>query len=401
MVNKRIKQILEKGVEDVIEKKHLEKLLSSGKKLRIKHGIDPTGKNIHLGRAAQLWKLKEFQDLGHKIVLIIGDFTAQIGDPSDKPGGRKGLTSKQIKQNMVGYLKQIGKILDIKKTEIRYNSEWFKKLDLGNFLGIARAFSVQQLIHRRNFNERWKKEEPITLQEICYPLLQGYDSVSIKADVELGGTDQLFNLKTGRDIQRLFGQEPQNIITLQMLDGLDGRKMSTSWGNVVNINDKPKEMYGKIMSMRDEMMEQYFELCARLNEKELQKIEKLLKEKKTNPKDLKEKLAFRITELYWGKEEAQKAQKEFEKVFKKGELPSKIRTFFAPKKEYPILDLLYHLDLAKSKSEAKRLIKEGAVRVKDKKIDDFHKTVKVAEGLIIQVGKRKFARLTLKDEREE
>ncbi len=398
MVNKKIKQILEKGVEDVIEKKHLEKLLSSGKKLRIKHGIDPTGQNIHLGRAAQLWKLRDFQDLGHKIVLIIGDFTGQIGDPSDKPSGRKGLTKKQIEQNMAGYLEQISRILDIKKAEVKYNSQWFNKLSLAEFLSIAKFFSVQQLVHRRNFQQRWKKEEPVSLQEICYPLLQGYDSVAIKADVELGGTDQLFNLKTGRDVQRMFGQEPQDIITLKMLDGLDGRKMSTSWGNVVNINDNPAEMYGKLMSMRDEMMEQYFDLCARLEEKELQEITKQLKDKKVNPKILKEKLAFRIVELYWGKEEAQRAQKEFEKVFKDKGVPAEIRTFFAPKKEYPIIDLLYFLELVPSKSEAKRLIEQGAVRAGGRKVNNFHKVVKVKEGLVIQVGKRKFARLTLNDE---
>lgn len=401
MVNKKIKQILEKGVEDVIEKKHLEKLLSSGKKLRIKHGIDPTGQNIHLGRAAQLWKLRDFQDLGHKIILIIGDFTGQIGDPSDKPGGRKGLSKKQIEQNMTRYLDQLGKIVNIKKAEVRYNTEWFSKLTLADFLSIAKVFSVQQLVQRRNFKERWKKEEPITLQEICYPLLQGYDSVAVKADVELGGTDQLFNLKTGRDVQRLFGQKPQDIITLKMLDGLDGRKMSTSWGNVVNINDKPVDMYGKLMSMRDEMMEQYFELCTRLDEKELKDIKKQLKDKKINPKELKEKLAFRIVDLYWGKKEAQKAEKEFKKVFEDKGVPTEMRTFFAPKKEYPILDLLHSLELVPSKTEGKRLIEQGAVKIGDKKINDFHKLVKVKEGLVIQVGKRKFARLTFNDEREE
>ncbi|MBU4023096.1 tyrosine--tRNA ligase [Patescibacteria group bacterium] len=397
----QIEDLLNKGVEKIIDEKHFKDALISGKKLRIKHGIDPTGDKIHLGRASQLWKLKDFQDLGHRIVLVIGDFTAQIGDPSDKPDGRKGLTEKEIKKNMASYIKQFDKILDIKKTEIRYNSEWFKKIGLDEFLSIAKIFSVQQMVHRRNFNERWKKEQSITLQEIYYPLLQGYDSVALKADAELGGYDQLFNLKTGRDIQKHYGQKPQDIMALRMLSGLDGRKMSTSWGNVVNISDEPKDMFGKIMSMKDEMMEEYFEICARLSEKELQEVKKKLKDKKYNPKDLKEELALKIVSFYWGEKKAEKAKQEFEKVFKDKGLPSDIRVFFAPKKEYPILELLFHLDLAKSKGEAKRLIQQGGARIDSKKITDFNKIIKVEEGLVIQAGKRNFARLTLKDGREE
>jgi len=397
----KIDNILNYGVEKIIDKEHLLDALKGSKKLRIKHGIDPTGDKIHIGRASQLWKLKDFQDLGHKIVLIIGDFTAQIGDPSDKPEGRKGLEEKEIKKNMSSYLKQMGKILDIKKTEIRYNSEWFKKIGLDEFLSIAKIFSVQQMIQRRNFNERWKKEQPITLQEIYYPLLQGYDSKAIKADVELGGYDQLFNLKTGRDVQRHYGQKPQDIIALQMLSGLDKRKMSTSWGNVVNITDEPNDMFGKLMSMKDEMMEKYFELCARMDEKDLKIIKNKLKDKKTNPKDIKEELALRIVSLYWGSVAAQKAKQEFQKVFKKKGLPSKMRVFFAPRKQYPVLELLCHLDLTTSKGEAKRLIQQGGVKIDNKKIDNFQKIVKVKEGLVIQVGKRKFARLTEKDGREQ
>ncbi len=397
----KIEDILNCGVEKIIDKKHFLDVLKDSKKLRIKHGIDPTGNRIHLGRASQLWKLKDFQDLDHKVVLIIGDFTAKIGDPSDKPEGRKGLSEKEIKKNMASYLEQIGKILDIKKTEIRHNSEWHDKLDLGEFLSIAKVFSVQQMVQRRNFNERWKKEQPITMQEICYPLLQGYDSVAMKADVELGGYDQLFNLNIGRDVQRHYGQKPQDIMALKMLSGLDGRKMSTSWGNVINITDEPNDMFGKLMSMKDEMLEEYFELCARMDEKELEIIKKKLKDKKTNPKDIKEELALRVVSLYWGLASAQKAKKEFQKVFKKKGLPSDIRVFFSPRKEYPVLELLFHLDLAVSKGEGKRLIQQGGVRVDNKKIDDFQKIVKVREGLVIQVGKRKFARLTIKDGREE
>jgi len=392
--NKKIDQVLTRGVEKVIDEKHFRDALLSGKKLRIKHGVDPTGDKIHLGRATQLWKLKGFQDLGHKIVLIIGDFTALIGDPSDKPEGREGLTEKDIEKNMKAYINQFAKILDIKKTEIRYNSEWFGKMPLKEFLSLASNFSVQQLVQRRNFKERWTKKEPISLKEITYPLLQGYDSVMVKADVELGGYDQLFNLNAGRDIQRLFNQKPQNIIALKMLDGLDNRKMSTSWGNVVNIIDSPNEMFGKLMSMRDEAIVDYFELCTPISEKELAEIKKQMEEDSVNPKDLKVKLALLIISLYHGKIASEKAEKEFKKIFKNKELPSDIRIFFAPKDIYPITELLASLELTKSKAEARRLIEQGGVKIDSKIQKDFSKEIKVKEGMIIQVGKRKFAKLT-------
>ncbi len=399
--SKKIEQALSRGVEKIVDKKHLRDLLFSGKKLRIKHGIDPTGNKIHLGRATQLWKLKELQDLGHKIVLIIGDFTALIGDPSDKPEGRKGLTGKDIAKNMKAYLKQFAKILDIKKIELRYNKEWFNKMPLKEFLSLANIFSVQQMVQRRNFKDRWNKKEPISLKEICYPLLQGYDSVMVKADVELGGLDQLFNLNTGRDIQRLFGQKPQDIITLKMLSGLDGRKMSTSWGNVVNIVDSPNEMYGKLMSMKDEMIYDYFELCTPVSEKDLQKIKTDLNKANVNPMDLKARLALEIVSLYHGKVAAKRAEKEFAQVFKNRELPSDIRTFFAPRDSYALTELLVFLGLAKSKTDAKRLSEQGGVKIGSEVIKDFRKNIKVKQGMIIQVGKRKFARLTKKDGREE
>jgi len=399
--SKKIEEVLTRGVEKIIDEKHFRDALLSGKKLRIKHGVDPTGDKIHLGRATQLWKLKQFQDLGHKIVLIIGDFTALIGDPSDKPEGRKSLTEKDIKKNMRAYLDQFAKILDIKKTEVHYNSEWFSKMPLKEFLSLASAFSVQQLVQRRNFKERWTKKEPISLKEITYPLLQGYDSVMLKADVELGGYDQLFNLNSGRDIQRLFEQKPQDVITLKMLYGLDNRKMSTSWGNVVNIVDSPNEMYGKLMSMKDETIADYFELCTPISKEELAEIKKQLKEGNVNPKDLKVKLALLIVSLYHGKTASQKAEKEFKKIFKNKELPSDIKTFFAPKNIYPIAELLASLELAKSKTGARRLIEQGGVKIDSKIEKDFRRNIKVKEGMIVQVGKRKFARLTKKDGRQE
>ena len=223
-------------MEEIIEKESLIKKLKSGKKLRIKHGIDPTGPKIHIGRASQLWKLRAFQELGHQVVLIIGDFTAQIGDASDKQTKRKALSKKEVKANMKDYAKQIGKILDMKKVELRYNSEWLGKMEIKDLLDLKMNFTAQQMIQRRNFKERWDKGKPIGLHELDYPLFQGYDSMAIKADVEVGGFDQLFNLKTGRVVQKIFKQPSQDILILKMLDGLDGRKMSTSWGNVINTN---------------------------------------------------------------------------------------------------------------------------------------------------------------------
>lgn len=390
--NQKIEKVLERGTEKIIDREHFKDALFCGKKLRIKHGIDPTGDKIHLGRATQLWKLREFQDLGHKVVLIFGDFTARIGDPSDKPEGRKGLSENEIKKNLENYLKQIGKILDIQKTEIRHNSEWFSKMNIGDFLRLANNFSVQQLIHRRNFKARWENKKPIALTEICYPLLQGYDSVMVEADAELGGYDQLFNLKMGRIIQQIFGQMPQDIVTLKMLPGLDGRKMSTSWGNVVNILDEPYDMYGKLMSMADQMMPIYFEMCALALPEELLAINKKLKSE--NPRDIKSDLAKKIVMLYWGEKSALGAQKEFERVFKDKKQPSDIRKFFVPKKEYPIVDLIKGLHFAQSKSEAKRLIDQGGVRIDGEKITDTKKIIKTREGMIVQAGKLNFAKLT-------
>ena len=397
MENKKIDEILTRAVEKIVDKKHLKNALLSGEKLRIKHGVDPTGDKIHLGRAIQLWKLRQFQDLGHKIVLIIGDFTAQVGDPSDKEKGRQGLSGKEIKKNMESYLEQFSKILDISKAEIHYNSEWFGKMKLKEFLSLATSFSVQQLTQRRNFKERWNKKEPISLKEITYPLLQGYDSAMIRADVELGGYDQLFNLNTGRDVQRLLGQKPQDIITLKMLDGLDGRKMSTSWGNVVNIVDSPNEMYGKLMSMKDDMIYSYFKLCLPTTKEELDKVKQRLEQKSTNMRDLKAELSHKIVSLYYGEKQAKKAEEEFNKIFKDKKAPSDIRLFFAPKNSYPITELLSSVGLAKSKSEAKRLIQQKGVKIDSKIIEDIQKEIVVKEGMVVQVGKRKFIKLTKSD----
>ncbi|MBI2054095.1 MAG: tyrosine--tRNA ligase, partial [Candidatus Staskawiczbacteria bacterium] len=333
---KKIDEILSRGVEEIIEKESLEAKLRSGKQLRIKHGIDPTGPKIHIGRAFQFWKLRDFQELGHKIILIIGDFTATIGDASDKQEKRKSLTEREIKENMKGYVKQIGKILDMKKVEVRYNSEWFNKMKVKDFVSLQMLFTAQQTIQRRNFKERWEAAKPIGLHELDYPLFQGYDSVMVRADVETGGSDQLFNLKAGREIQKIFKQEPQDIITFKMLSGLDGRKMSTSWGNIITVLDESNDMYGKVMSMKDESIDEYFELATRLSLQEIEKIKKL----SDNPRDIKAILAKEIVKMYHGEKKAELAEKEFDKIFRDKKLPSDIPVFKTDRKQYFILDLL-------------------------------------------------------------
>jgi tyrosyl-tRNA synthetase len=394
--SQKIDEILTRGIEEIFEKESLIKKLQSGKQLRIKFGIDPTGPKIHIGRAFQFWKLKDFQEMGHKIVLIIGDFTAQIGDASDKQAMRKVLTEKEIKGNLKHYLAQIGKILDMKKVELNYNSRWFGKMKIKDFVSLQMIFTAQQTIQRRNFKERWDGGKPIGLHELDYPLFQGYDSVMVKSDVEIGGSDQLFNLQAGREIQKFFKQEPQDIMTSKMLNGLDGRKMSTSWGNIITIVDDPQDMYGKVMSMKDELIDEYFELATRLPREEINQIKKSL----NNPRDIKARLAKEIVEMYHGEKKAELAEEEFNKVFRNKELPTDMPVFETNKKQYFVLDLLFETKLALSKNEAKRLVEGGGVETiigdKKEKITDWKKEVSLGDGMIIKVGHRKFVKIKLK-----
>lgn len=394
--SEKIKEILTRGVEEIFEKESLEKKLKSGNQLRIKFGIDPTGPKVHIGRAFQFWKLKEFQDLGHKIVLIIGDFTAQIGDASDKQAMRKVLTEKEIKENLKNYLGQIGKILNMKKVELHYNSQWFDKMKIKDFVSLQMIFTAQQTIQRRNFKERWDGGKPIGLHELDYPLFQGYDSVAIKADVEIGGSDQLFNLQAGREIQKFFKQKPQDIMTSKMLNGLDGRKMSTSWGNIITIVDTPQDMYGKIMSMKDESIDEYFDLTTNLSKDEIEKIKKI----SFNPRDIKARLAKEVVKIYHGEKKAEVAEEEFNKIFRDKQSPSEIEIFKTDKKLCPVLDLLCDTKLTSSKNEAKRLIEAGAVSLKisgqESKIINWKEEIKIEDEMIIQVGPRRFIKIKIK-----
>ena len=382
----KIERLLTRGVAEVIEKDHLRAALMSGKQLRVKLGFDPTGSNIHIGRAIVLRKLREFQNLGHKVVFIAGDFTAKIGDPSDKLEKRPQLTDAQIKENLKNYKAQIGKIIDLRQAEFKFNSAWLKKLSLGDILTLQRAFTTNQMMTRRNFSERVQKGGEVGLEETMYPLMQGYDSVAVKADVELGGFDQLFNLKAGRVIQPRYGQPAQDILMTKMLEGTDGRKMSTSWGNVINITDEPNDMFGKLMSVKDELVEKYFTLCTDLSDGEIAALP-------TNPRDKKIRLAHEIVLLYHGKVAAEKAQENFVSQFSKGQLPENIPEIIIEDHALQLADLLLKCQLVDSKSAARRLVEQGGVKINEIKKSDANETIAIDTGILVQVGPRRFVRV--------
>lgn len=384
----KIDEILTRGVEDVFIRDDLKKDLLSGQQLRIKFGIDPTGPKIHIGRAIPLRKLRQFQLLGHQIVLIIGDFTAQIGDPSDKLAKRPMITREIIEENMRDYKAQIGKIIDINTVEFVYNSDWLRSLGFQEICQLAESFTVQQMMSRRNFADRIEKQEEISLREFMYPLMQGYDSVAVNADVEIGGFDQLFNLKAGRYIQKHYGKKEQNVLTVQMLDGTDGRKMSTSWGNIITIVDEPSDMYGKIMSLRDELILKYFTLATDLSLAEIKDIEKEMKTG-ANPKEYKMRLAKEIVTMYHSPQLANNAEAEFNAVFAEGALPETIIEI-----QLPVADVaaaLKEIKVIESKSEWTRLCKEGALSVHEgDKITDVKWRPEAA--CVLKIGKRRFVR---------
>ncbi len=388
-----IKELLIRGVEKVVEKKHLEDALLSGKQLRVKFGIDPTAPDLHLGHSVPLRKLRQFQDLGHKVVLIFGDFTAKIGDPTGKNKERKPLSDKEIKRNMKDYLDHASLIIDIKKAEIRYNSEWFKKEGLSDILILTRAGSLQQVLRRADFKKRMDQDNDITMTEVLYPLLQGYDSVKVKADVEIGGSDQLFNLLMGRRVQRHYNMPEQDILTVPLLVGTDGeKKMSKSIGNYISLSESPSSMFGKIMSIPDELILNYFELCTDISGQELKDIKNRMS-KGENPRDFKMMLGEKVVGMYHSEKEAQKAKNEFIEVFSKKQKPTDIPEYEVSEKNVSLADLLVGVNFAKSKSEAKRLIKQGGVKLNDEVIKDEKAEVKLKGGEVLQVGKRRFVKI--------
>jgi tyrosyl-tRNA synthetase len=385
---KKIEALLSRGVEEVIDKNNLLKKLKSGKKLRIKLGIDPTSPNIHLGRSIPLLKLKDFQELGHKIVLIIGDFTGTIGDTSDKESERPMLSPETIKENLKNYIEQAGKIIDIKKSEIHYNSKWLSKLNYSDIGKQADQFSLNEFISRENIRKRLDAGKRIVLRELLYPLMQAYDSVEIKADVELGGTDQRFNILAGRTLQKSYDQKPQDIITNPLIEGLDGRKMSSSWGNTVNLFDTPKNMFGKLMSLKDESIIRYFVLLTRFDMDKINTFEKEMNDG-ANPRDYKLQLAFEIVKFYHSKEDALDAQKYFIKTISNKETPDDMPKFKA--NNYNILAILLDSGAVKSKGEGRRVMSQNGVKVNKEIIKDLDFMLKKND--VLQKGKTFFLKI--------
>lgn len=383
----KITQILSRGVEDIIVRENLEKKLRIGKKLRIYYGIDPTSPALHLGHAVVLWKLRDFQESGHEVILLIGDFTARIGDPTDRNAARQPLTEAEIQENMKDYKKQAGKILDFSKTKIKYNNKWLSELNFENIVKLASNFTVQQMLNREMFQKRIKENKPISLHEFLYPLMQGYDSVAMNVDLEIGGKDQLFNMLAGRDLQKIYNNKDKNVLIMKLLPGTDNRKMSKSYGNIIGLAIESNDMFGKIMSMADEIMPDYFELATRLPEEEIKEI---LKQK---PRDAKARLAREIVALYHGQQAAKKAEQEFERIFKEKKTPSKMPEIKLSVGSYQLPDLLVKTNLSPSKAEAKRLIRQGAVKINNKVIQDFQKEIKIQDEMIIQKGRRGFVKI--------
>jgi len=387
---KIINEILTRGVKEVIESDKLKDDLLSGRELRVKAGIDPTSPNIHIGRAVSIMKLRDFQQLGHQVVLIVGDFTGVIGDTSDKESERPMLSKETVKENMKNYLEQAGKILDLQRVEVRYNSEWLSGLGYEDIGNQANQFSLADFIARDNIKKRLDSGKRVSLREVLYPLMQGYDSVEVRADVEIGGNDQRFNLLAGRTLQQAYKQKPQNFIMTELILGTDGRKMSSSWGNTINLNDDARTMFGKIMSIPDELIINYFINCTRVNMNEIEQIEIKLKEEKLNPRDAKLDLAFAITELYYNKEEANTEKDFFIKTFSQREIPTDLKEIKVGEDKQTVLEILRKTDpeIAKSNSEFRRLLEQKAVSLNGQIVTQEKDMVDIpTDGLVLKIGK--------------
>jgi tyrosyl-tRNA synthetase len=395
-VDRRI-EMVRRGAVELINEAELRRKLESGRKLRIKLGLDPTAPDLHLGHTVVINKLRHFQELGHQVQFLIGDFTGMIGDPTGKNQTRPPLSREQILANAQSYRDQVFKILDADQTQILFNSEWSDKLGAEGIIRLAAKYTVSQLLERDDFSRRFREERPIAVHELLYPLMQGYDSVAMKADVELGGTDQKFNLLVGRELQRAWGQEPQVILTMPLLEGLDGKeKMSKSLGNYVGIAEPPQEIFGKLMSISDELMWRYIEL---LSFEPLSSVRKWKSEVETgaNPRDVKVRFASEIVARFHGPQAADKAREDFEQRFREGVLPEEMPelTVKAPEGAILIAHLLKQAGLTPSTSEAQRLIEQGGVRLDGERVSDKGLKIRPGTTVVAQVGKRKFARIRI------
>ena len=394
-------EIIKRGtVEIILEedlKKKLERSYKENKSLKIKVGFDPTAPDIHLGHTVLLEKMRQFQELGHKVIFLIGDFTGMIGDPSGKTETRKPLTREEVLRNAETYKEQVFKILDAEKTVIMFNSEWFGSMSALDMCRLAGSETVARMLEREDFKKRFQEGKPISILEFLYPLLQAYDSVHLKADIELGGTDQKFNLLMGRQLMKTYGLEEQVIITMPLLEGLDGvHKMSKSLGNYIGINESPDTMFGKIMSINDELMLKYYELLSHISIEELNQLKKDIKEGRINPRDAKEALAIEIVTRYYGQDKAQKAKENFIRLFKQKEVPEDIQVVEMKAEEDGVWlpKILKEQSVTASTSESIRLIKQGAVRVNDKQI--YNPDIKLKAGeYVVKVGKRRFLKIKI------
>lgn len=389
----QISELLGRAVDEVIVRRELVGKMYAGEKLKLYLGIDPTGSRLHIGHAIALRKLRDFQRLGHHVIFLIGDFTALIGDTSDKDSPRQPLTQKEIEENFKTYKAQASTILDFSKIELRYNSAWLKELRFQDILELANKFTVQQMIERDLYQRRIAEAKPIGLHEFLYPLMQGYDSVAMDVDLEVGGRDQLFNMLAGRYLQKAMRNREKHVLTVKLLEGVDGRKMAKTYDNVINLTDHPEEQYGKIMSIKDELIMRYFELCTDVPVHQITEIQKAMKGGE-NPRDFKMRLAREIVTLYHGKRAATHAEEEFIRIFQKRENPEEIEVKKLPKKDYSLVELLTDSGLAQSRSEARRLIEGGGVSINGKRIEDSKMIISLRKTpTLIKVGKRHFIKV--------
>lgn len=387
--------LLSAGTEAVIPVTDLEKKLGTGKKLRIKLGADPTAADLHLGHAVVLQKLKQFQDLGHEILFLIGDFTARIGDPTGRSKTRPPLTEEQIKENTKTYFEQVSKILDPEKVTICYNSVWLDKLSSGDFVSLCSRVTLARLIEREDFSKRMSQRHPISFHELLYPILQGYDSVALEADVELGGTDQTFNLLMGRFLQEQYGQKPQVVITMPLLEGLDGvAKMSKSLGNAISLAEPADQAYGKLMSISDKLMWRYFEILLNYSKERLEQLKAKVSKNEIHPMDLKKQMAFEIVSRFWSQAEANEAERTFVKLFQERDLSSAQEVSLPGllNSKVSIIELVRKLT-HQSGAQIRRLITEGAISVNSEKIQDIKFQILLKPGMVVKVGKHKFFKI--------
>lgn len=396
--------LIKRGASEIIPEdeliKKLERSLKENKPLNIKLGCDPSRPDLHIGHSVVLRKLAQFQSIGHQAILIIGDFTGMIGDPSGRNATRPALSIDETRKNGKSYFEQASKILDSQKTKIVYNSEWLGKMNFEDVIRLASHYTVARMLERDDFTKRFRANEPISMHELLYPLAQAMDSVAIKSDVELGGTDQKFNLLVGRDIQREFGVEPQVILTMPLIVGTDGvEKMSKSYDNYIGISESPKEIYGKTLSIPDSIIFNYYELTTDISNEKLREIKTQLTDANVNPRNIKRELARTLVRMYHDEQSAIAAEEEFDKIFIKKEIPDEIPEFIFNKdsNEINVVELITLVKFAESKSEARRLIQQGGVQFNGEKISDMNVSVRIVNDAILKVGKRKFIKLKTKN----